>query len=160
VVQGHVIRVERGDDWYAETGWTDTPGKLTVTLEGNGTEVDKTWGEIQSIDIRYGARAEVDCLYESQFTPWMYTCTLPTTSTVKARDGSTWTAGSRHKWRFVFDDGTSTEFYVNKLPQREQDTEEVQLDDPDPENHELYAKIQGEVIAASQVAPTRIVISP
>lgn len=156
---GHVKRVERGDDWYAERGWVDDANKLTVNLQGNGTEVDKAWTDIASIDVKYGGKGDIDCTYESEYTPWMYSCLLRSTTTVKTTDGKTWQSGSKHKWRFVFDDGSTAEFYIYKLPAREQDSQQVELDTTNPENYELYGKLQAQLMKDVQSAVTKIVIT-
>jgi hypothetical protein len=157
-VEGHVIRIERGQDWYAEQGWVDSAAKLTLPLEGGGTEVERAWGDIRTIDVKYGGKTDVDCMYESEFTPWMYSCTLQTTATVKTADGKTWTGISRHKWRFVFDDGRTEEFFVKKLPMRRQ--EEATEERAGTENHQLYAALQSELWTQAQKAVTKIEIKP
>jgi hypothetical protein len=157
---GRVTRIERGEDWFAENGWVDTPPKLTITLASGGTEVDKTWNDIASIDVKYAAKTEVDCVYDSNFTPWMYMCTLPTTSTAKTKDGKTWSVDQRHKWRFTFDDGSTEEFYLFKLPVRKQDSEEVSFDAANSENRAMYADLQAEVQRQAARAVTKVTVSP
>lgn len=156
---GKVVRIERSTDWYGEEGWTDEANKLTVTLEGNGTEVDKTWNDIVSIDLKYGVKTDVDCMYESQYTPWMYMCVLRTTSVVKTADGKSWSAVGRNKWRFTYDDGTTEEFWVSKYPVRKQDAQEVSLDSTNPENHQLYAELQAELQTQVKGAVTRVAVT-
>ncbi len=159
-VQGKVIRVERGQDVYAEQGWVDSSAKLLVELEGNGTAADKPWTDIASLDIKYGARGDVDCLYESEFTPWMYTCTLKTTSTAKTTDGKSWEVTGRHKWKFTFVDGQVVEFFAFKLPARRQDTDQDDTIGGDSsENAKLYGELQAEAVEASKKALTKLVIT-
>lgn len=151
VVSGRVMRVERGEDWYAENGWTDTEMKLTVTLEGNGTEIEANWADISTLDLDYGSsRSDIDCTYDSAFVPWMYMCVLRTTSKVKTDDGKSWAANGRHKWRFTFDGGTTAEFYVYKLPAREQDSRSPEPGVEMPENAELYASLQQSVLETAK----------
>jgi hypothetical protein len=158
VKQGHVVRIERGEDVYAENGWTDTASKLVISLVAGSTTVDKPWTDIAQIDIKYGTKADIDCLYDSEFTPWMYMCTLRSTSTAKTTDGKTWTVDTRHKWKFTFADGSSEEFYAEKLPVREQDSAEVTLDGGG-ENPALYSKLQAQVMTESGKAVTKIVVT-
>ena len=49
---------------------------------------------------------------------------------------------NRHKWRLVFDDDSEVEFWLKKHPAREQDEEVVGLDSGNPENYELYTRLQ------------------
>ncbi|MFT7517942.1 MAG: hypothetical protein ACI9MC_000066 [Kiritimatiellia bacterium] len=143
-VSGHVVRVERGVDRYAEDGWTDAASKLTVELESGSDIMDADWDSLKSVSIRFKARGDVDCVYESDFSPWMYMCTMPTTSTALVADGKSWGITSRHKWRFSFDDGSTQEFYIYKIPVRGQDTVSAGLDTV--ENYELYAQLQADVM--------------
>lgn len=154
-VSGRVVRVERGLDWFAENGWAEDPLKINVEVEGNGTETEKPWKEIASIDVSYDTKTPPNCIYESDFSPWMYTCTIKTTATTKTVDGKTWTAISRYKWKFTFADGQSVEFFLSKLPSRRQDT------DPDAEeNYGLYAELQADVKRQAAAAVTKISITP
>jgi len=158
-VEGTVIRVERGEDVFAEKGWVDKATKLLVELEGNGTAADKPWTDISTLDIKYGARGDVDCLYESEFAPWMYTCTLKTTSTAKTVDGKTWEVTGRHKWKFTLSDGQVVEFFAYKLPARRQDSEQGGPGSEETENAKLYAELQAEVVEAAKKSLTKLVIT-
>ena len=154
VHSGHVIRVERGIDFYADKGWADSGLRLYVTLEQNGTESERPWQDISTIDIKYGGRPDVSCSYESDVTPWMYTCTLKTMTAVKTVDGKAFTAASRHLWKFYFDDGSSETFTLNKVFARAQDTQET-----DDENNAMYAPLQAEVLKGVENDVTKIVIT-
>ena len=159
--KGHVKRVERSEGWYGEKGWTDAAAKLTVTLEGNGTEVESPWTDIKSISLKYGAKADIDCQFDSEYTPIMYMCVLPSTGTVSDSDGKTWTAGNRHKWRFYFDNDRVEEFWIKKLPEREQESESAESGDGSQQNTELYEKLQKQVLdRAASTAVTKIEINP
>ncbi|MCO4744034.1 MAG: hypothetical protein KC912_04550 [Proteobacteria bacterium] len=159
VVEGHVIRVERGEDWYAEKGWTDRDMKLTVTLEGNGTEIEANWADIGTINIGYGtSRSDIDCTYDSAFLPWMYMCVLRTTTKVKTTDGKAWSANGRHKWQFTFDDGQTEEFFIYKLPAREQDNRTPEPGVEMPENAQLYASLQESVLENAKTSLKSITI--
>ncbi len=143
---GHVKRIERGSDWYAEMGWEDSEAKTTVELEGHGTLRDAAWSEIKAVSSNVGkVPDDVDCTYSSDFTPWMYTCELRTPTKVTARDGKSWTANTRHKWRFTYDDDSTVEFYLVKYPVRMQDTEQVSLEDEMGENYDLYSQLQDQL---------------
>ena len=159
VVEGPVVKIERGLDWYAEKGWSEKPLHLTVTLTGGGAEVEKTWADLSTVEIKYGGKGEFDCMYESEYTPWMYTCLLKTTPTVTTLDGKKWAAESRYKWRFTFEDGSTEEFVLSKLPARKQDTVEVGLETQVPENLSLYADLQAEASRAAIHAISKIVIT-
>lgn len=139
--KGNVVRVERSQDWFGDTGWTDSEGDLEVTLEGGGTEVDVPWTDIRQVDVTYGDKDDIDCSYDSAFTPTMYMCTLRTTTRVKTKDGKTWDAADRHKWLFVFDSGDAPEFWISKLPERKQE-EEVPSLGTVTENTALYQDLQ------------------
>src|SRR6185369_14306310 len=77
--KGHVKKIERSVDWFADQGWTDDAKNLKLTIEAAGKERDITWADVASISIKPGPLSDVDCVYDSQFTPWMYDCTLKTT---------------------------------------------------------------------------------
>lgn len=140
---GHVKRIERSQDWFADEGWTTEASDLKISLEKGNSAKDVTWNDIKSISIVPGSVSDVDCLYDSNFSPWMYDCTIKTTATVALKDGSTgWTVTNHHKWRFTYDDGSQTEFWLYKHPAREQDDRVVDLDTTNPENFELYTKLQ------------------
>ena len=143
---GHISRIERSSDWYGEMGWEDSASKLTIELEGNGTLRDATWNEIKSISIAPGAvSSATDCTYSSEYSPWMYTCELRTPSTAITTDGKKWKVNTRHKWKFIYDDGTEVEFWLTKHPARMQDTEAVTLDTVNPENYAIYQQLQDQL---------------
>lgn len=154
VHSGHVVRVERGIDFYGDKGWADSGLRLYVTLEQGGKESEHPWTDISTIDIKYGGRPDLDCTYESETTPWTYTCTLKTTPVVKTTDGKTWTAVSRHLWRFTFEDGTTEEFALNKSFARAQDTKET-----DEESAAMYVQLQAQALKDVANNVTKIVIT-
>jgi hypothetical protein len=143
VVDGHVKRIERSDDWYGEEGWTTDKAKLNFSGEGTSEYRKITWAEVKVVTIKPGGvPADVDCVYDGDFTPWLYDCTLKIPTRVSTKDGKSYTVDSRQKWRFVFDDGAEVEFWMKKHPAREQDTNRVDLDTLNPENYDLYSKLQ------------------
>lgn len=142
---GHVKRVERSVDFFADEGWTTEANKLKLSLEADGGNKakDATWDQIKSISVAVGKiPGDVDCSYDSNFTPWMYDCTVKTTATVVLKDGTTWTVAQRHKWKLTFDDGSSAEFWLWKYPARQQDDKVVDLETTNPENIDLYTSLQ------------------
>ena len=145
---GHVKRVERGVDWYAENGWSDDADDLTLELDGNGTLKNVTWEELKSVSIKYSDRSGLDCSYDSAFDPWMYMCVLRSTPAATTTDGKRWTITTRNKWRFTFDNDEAVEFYTYKLPARQQDDEAAGLDTT--ENYGLYETLQAQVLEAAK----------
>ncbi len=154
--KGHVKRIERSVDWFADTGWTDEAKSLVITVEAAGKEKDIPWTDVASIAVKPGSFADLDCVYDSKFTPWMYDCTLKTTSTVKMKDGSTGTITNRHKWKLTFDDGSTSEFWLFKHPARQQDDREIDIDSTEPENLQLYKTLSQRL---RQEAATTMVVS-
>ena len=134
--------------WIAtpENGWTDDADELKLSLETDSDMLDATWEDVKTITIRPKSRGDIDCVYESDFSPWMYMCTMPTTSTAVLNDGKTWKVSGRYRWQFTFDDGTSHAFYVYKIPMREQDEQVAGMDTV--ENYDLYAKLQADLMNA------------
>lgn len=145
---GHVKRVERGIDWYAEDGWTDDGDDLVVSLESGSDLVERPWSDIDVITIAYGGRDGIDCQYDSGYTPWMYMCVLRTTTKAKTTDGKSWSATTRNRWKFTFDDDSTAEFYVYKLPERQQDDKTMGLDSV--ENYDLYGTLQAKVLETAK----------
>ena len=147
VSKGHVVRVERTADWFGDEGWTDVPAKLNVTLEGGGTETEVPWTDIRQVDITYGAKADMNCSYDSQTTPTTYICELKTTTKVKTKDGKTWDAADRHKWKFMTEGGEAFDFYIYKLPVRKQEEKvpEIGASDTDPVTTAIYAALEQEI---------------
>jgi len=142
-VSGHLVRIERSDDWFGEEGWDTDKSELVFNGEGTGEYRKITWPEVSAVTVKPGGvPADVDCVYDSNYTPWMYDCTLKIPSTVKTKDGKSYTVDSRQKWRFVFEDGQEVEFWLKKHPAREQDENRVDLDTVNPENYDLYSKLQ------------------
>jgi hypothetical protein len=147
----HVTRIERTVDFYGDEGWTTDDGKLKLTVESGGKEKQVAWKDVKSISVVPGKIPdEVDCTYSSDFTPWMYECTLRTTANVTLKDGSKGTIGNRHRWRFS-GEGGPVEFSVFKYTVREQDTSSADFGDAE-ENHGLYAKLQQQVRADAKGA--------
>ena len=142
-VSGKVRRIERSEDWFGEEGWNDEKSGLKIDAETSSAMKQVLWTDVASVSIKPGAiPADVDCVYDSNWSPWMYDCTLKTAGTLTLKDGSKWTVSNRHKWRFTFDSGDVVEFWLNKHPAREQDDSVVDLNTANPENFDLYTKLQ------------------
>lgn len=140
---GHVKRIERSTDWFGEEGWSTEEKDLKISLEKGNSAKDATWKDIKSIAITPGAITDVDCVYDGNYSPWMYDCTIKTNASVTLKDGTSgWTVVNRHKWRLTYDDGSQVEFWLYKHPAREQDDKVVDLETTNPENFDLYTKLQ------------------
>lgn len=141
---GHVRRTEVSKDWYGEKEWADSGSRLAIPMEAGGTEEEHPWTNIASISIKPGSvSSDTNCTIESDYTPWMYTCELKTTSTARTKDGRRFTVADRHKWRFFFDDDTELEFWLNKIPARMQD--EGDMGRENPENYAIYGELQAQL---------------
>lgn len=156
---GHVSRIERSTDWYGEEDWTTDLGDVKLQLEGNGTEYKSPWPEIKKITVAIGKVSESsDCTYDSNYTPWMYDCTLRNKGTAVTADGRSWDITDRHKWRLTFDSGESVEFWLYKHPAREQDAETVGLDSTG-ENYDLYITLQDRLREEVKTMVTGVTVS-
>ena len=143
VKSGKVIRVERSQDFYGEKDWYDSAGRITIYVESGSDAEDKTWDEIGKIKIVAGKiPADSSCIYESDWMPWLYICTLDTKSTAVTKDGKSWSIDSKYKWRFYFEDESVVDFWIQKHRALEQSAKEVTLDTANPEDRELYQKLQ------------------
>lgn len=140
---GHVKRIERSTDFFGDEGWSTAEKDLVISAEGNGAYQKLPWTQVKLVTVKAGAiPGEVDCVYDSNFQPWMYDCTVNTVGTLMSADGKKWTVDNRNKWRFTFDDDSSVEFWLKKHPAREQDAAVVELETTNPENLALYQKLQ------------------
>lgn len=135
-----VTGIERSTDFFAEEGWSSEAKDLKIMLEIGKTEKGVVWTDVKSVAVVPGAVADSDCTYSSDFSPWMYDCTLRTTTTVVLKDGSKGVVTNRHKWRFSTDDGKSVEFWLYKHPAREQDDPAEGGDNE--EDMGMYTKLQ------------------
>jgi hypothetical protein len=143
-VSGHVKRVERSENFLGDTEWLTEASDLKLAAEGPGTYKKLAWSEIQSITVKPEAANvnNMSCTYSSDYNPWMYECTIKTPATVVTKDGASLTVDSGHKWRLVLDDDTTVEFWLKKHRAWEQDSEAVTLSTTNPENYDLYGKLQ------------------
>ena len=146
VKTGHVKRVERSTDFFGEEDWDDSGRKLVIEAEAGTVAKDLPWTQVKSVSVFAGrVPADVSCTYNTEYTPWMYDCTLTTTGKVVDTTGKTWTISNRNKWRFTFSDDSTVEFWLYKYAARQQDDHVVDLDTTNPENLDLYAKLQGDL---------------
>ena len=141
---GHVIRVEASTDSYGMKDWLDSESRLTIFAEAGSTAKDLAWNEIKSISIAPKS-SDINCVYESDWSPWLYVCTKKTTTSLVDAEGKKWSANATNKWRFYFDDDTDTEFWIQNIRAMQQDTVEVQLGMDAYENPELYSQLRNEV---------------
>ncbi len=156
---GHVWLVERSSDWYAEGGWIADTSDAKLQLEGNGTEIKAEWSEIKKISVTIAKVSESsDCTYDSDFSPWMYDCTLRNKGTAVTTDGRSWEITDRHKWRLSFDGGATSEFWLYKHPAREQDSQTVGLDSSG-ENYDLYVSLQDRLREEVKTMVTGVTVS-
>lgn len=137
-----VTGVERSIDFYADQGWSSEDKDLRISMESGTTERAVAWKDVKSISITPGKIPDdLDCTYSSDFTPWMYECTIRTTANIVLKDGSKGTVNNRHMWRFTTEDGASAEFWLFKHTARQQeDAVDGSLDAE--ENTGMYPKLQ------------------
>ena len=144
---GHVIRVEASTDSYGMKDWLDSESRLTIFAEAGNTAKDLAWNEIKSISISPKS-SPINCVYESDWSPWLYVCTKKTTTSLTDAEGKKWSANATNKWRFYFDDDTEVEFWIQNIRAMRQDTVEVELGMDAYENPDLYAQLRSEVEVA------------
>ena len=133
-------------DLYGDEGWTSEDSKLKLTVESGSSEKQVSWKDVKSLTVTPGKMPdEVDCTYSSDFTPWMYECTLRTTVSAVLKDGSKGNVTNRHKWRFSYEDGSQLEFSVFKYTVRAPDDRDIQFGDDVGENFALYTKLQDQL---------------
>lgn len=138
---GHVMRVERSSDYYGLKDWLDTSSKLTLYGQSGSNAKDFAWTDVKSITIAPTKDAP-SCVYESEWTPWLYVCSMKTTSTLIDSTGAKWSVDSGYKWKFIFDDESSVEFWAQNYRALQQDDKEVDLSTDVSENMELYMQLQ------------------
>ena len=144
VVSGHVKRVERGENIYGE-GWTTAEKDVQFYVEGNGEYKKIGWSEVKRISVSVPNTKDFDCLYSSEYSPWMYECSVKLKSVVTTTDGKSYVADTGHKWKFVTDDGTEHSFWLKKHYARQQDESVVDLEVTNPENYALYGELQAQL---------------
>lgn len=150
---GKVTGLERTVDFYGDEGWTAEDDKIRLTVEAAGTEKQVAWKDVKSLSVVAGKIPDdVDCTYSSDFSPWMYECTLRTTVNAVMKDGSKGTVTNRHRWRLSYDDGSKVELSVYKYTVREPDDRELKFGDEAGENFALYTKLQDQLRTDAKAA--------
>lgn len=144
VVSGHVKRVERGENIYGE-GWTTAEKDVQFYVEGNGEYKKIGWSEVKRVSVSVPNTKDFDCLYSSEYSPWMYECSVKLKSVITTTDGKSYVADTGHKWKFVTDDGTEHSFWLKKHYARQQDENVVDLEVTNPENYALYGELQAQL---------------
>ena len=140
VKEGHVMRLEVSSDFYGMKEWYDKESRLTIYAESGSAAKDLEWTSVKTINVT-GSK-DISCIYESDWNPWLYVCTMKTTSALVDADGGKWNVDSKYKWRVTFDDYSETEFWLQNVRSMEQDEKEVELGMDNNQNHDLYAKLQ------------------
>ena len=143
-VSGHVKRVERGENTYGES-WTTEENDLKFYVEGNGEYKKIAWSDVKRVAISVPNSKDFDCLYSSEYSPWMYECSVKLKSTVTTKDGKSYAADTGHKWKFVTDDDAEHTFWLKKHYARKQDEKVVDLEVTNPENYALYGELQAQL---------------
>ena len=152
-LSGHLVRLERSVDFYAEEGWTHDAADLVLSLETDMALKKAPWTEVSTITIKQAAPGDVSCFYDSDYSPPMYQCILKTSPTVTLTDGSSYTTTMRHRWRLSLESGDVVELHLYKLPEREQTTS------TEDEDYALYEALQARVLATAAAAPVKITLA-
>jgi len=141
---GHVKRIERSSNFRGDEDWLTDAGDLKIAGEAPGAYKKFSWDQVKSVSIKPvpASTSNISCTYSSEYNPWVYECTIKAPATLTPKDGGSFTVDTGYKWRFVFDDDSEVEFYMKKFLVWEQDSEEVGLDTVNPENYDLYGKLQ------------------
>ena len=142
VVEGHVKRIERSSDIYGEEGWETGDKEVQFAGETDSEYRKMGWGDVKSVSMKVASMSDVSCVYDSNYTPWMYDCALKMPTAVVTKDGKTYQADTLKKWRFVFDDDSEVEFWMKKHRAHQQDEKKVDLNTTNPENYDLYGTLQ------------------
>ena len=138
---GHVKRIERGQDIFGDKGWVDNAKSMAFYVESDKEYIKITWDKVKSISIKVVDAKDLSCVYSSEYSPWMYECSVKLIASLTTKEGKRYTADSSHKWRFTFDDDSEHELWLKRHYARQQDENKVQLGGVD-ENRALYAVLQ------------------
>ena len=110
-------------------------------------------------------RLKFNCVYSSDWTPWLYSCAVPTKSSAKTSNGRVWNVDTKYKYKMYFDteDPENPEiisFWLNTHRTIKQDDAVVRLGDLNPENSSLYLQLQKQLQMESKTTMvTKIVIT-
>ena len=152
--EGHVMRVEVSSDFYGMKEWYDKESRLTIYAESGSSAKDLEWTSVKTINV--AGSKDISCIYESDWNPWLYVCTMKTTSSLVDTDGGKWNVDSKYKWKVTFDDYSEVEFWLQNVRAMEQDEKEVELGMDNNQNHDLYAKLQDSLRSAPYVTKVDI----
>ena len=140
-----VLGIERSLDTHGETDWSTEASDLKFYIEGNDEYKKITWDDVKAASFKVPDKKNFDCLYQSDFTPWMYECSVKIETQITTKDGKRYTADSAQKWRFIFSDDTSTEFWLKRHYARAQDDRTIEIDDTNTQNYALYEQLQDQL---------------
>jgi len=140
---GHVVRIERSDDVYGEKGWLDDEKSLKFYVENEKRKEYKkiTWDQVKAVTVKVVSAKDINCLYSSDYTPWLYQCDAKLSSQLTTKDGKRYDVDSGHKWRFIFSNGEWSEVWFKRHYAHQKDDRRVELGD-DTENVALYQALQ------------------
>lgn len=143
VKEGKVYRIERGDFNGMKT-WKDKAHHIKVEIEAGSTAREVPWTELQSVTIKtLKIPKDVDCTYESDFSPWLYVCAVKSISKATTKDGKKWTIESKHRWRLYFEgEDEPVNLWLRKPRALQQDSEVVSLTSGSGENQKMYSQLQ------------------
>lgn len=146
---GHVKRIERSSNFRGDEDWLTDSSDLKIAGEAPGAYKKFTWDQVKTVSVKPEAATtnNISCTYTSEYNPWVYECTVKAPTTLTPKDGGSFAVDTGYKWRFVFDDDSEVEFWLKKHIVWEQDAEEVGLDTVNPENYDLYGKLQQRIKA-------------
>jgi hypothetical protein len=143
-VSAHVKRIERGENTYADS-WTTADKAMGFYVEGNGEYKKIKWDDVKKVVVSVPNAKDFNCLYSSDYSPWMYECSLKLKSTITTKNGKSYAADTGHKWKFVTDDNAEHTFWLKKHYARQQDEKVVDLEVTNPENYALYGALQAQL---------------
>lgn len=146
VKEGHVMRLERSEGFYGVKEWHEQDSKLTFYGEAGSDMKEFVWTDIKSVTVAPDMKS-ISCVYESEWNPWLYVCTVKTTSSVVDTAGKKWALDGKHKWRLTFDDESEVEIWLQNYRTLQQDDKEIELGMEAYENPDLYAKLQDDLRA-------------
>jgi hypothetical protein len=112
---GKLQGIERSASFSGGDEWVEEARKLTIAVVVGSSEKSVAWKDVKSVTVAPGKLPDdVDCTYSSDFSPWMYFCSLRTTTTVVMKDGTKGTASEPYVWRLTFDDASTTDLQLYK----------------------------------------------
>ena len=140
---GHVIRIEKNKKYNGMGEWREKKSRLTMELTRGNDLKDVQFSDLSKITIKPSStkKADSDCNFESDYDPRLYWCKQATISKAFLKDGTSWKLEDQYKWKFYFEDESTSEFWVNTHRVLEQESGSVSITDSDI-NNDLIAKLQ------------------